>query len=145
MSIREATYQDLSQLLSLYSHLHDNEVPAIDDKIQDLWVNMLGDRNQYILVGIENSEIICSCVLVIVQNLTHNQRPYAFIENVITHPDYRNRSHGTQILDYAKGIAVSHNCYKIMLMTSSKKASTLDFYRRAGYNMEDKTAFIQWL
>lgn len=23
--------------------------------------------------------------------------------------------------------------------------STLDFYRKAGYNIEDKTAFIQWV
>jgi hypothetical protein len=32
-----------------------------------------------------------------------------------------------------------------MLMTGSKKESTLHFYKKAGYNAEDKTAFIQWL
>ena len=33
----------------------------------------------------------------------------------------------------------------MMLLTGSKKKSTLDFYRKAGYNSEDKTAFIQWV
>lgn len=32
-----------------------------------------------------------------------------------------------------------------MLLTGSKEPGTLEFYRNAGYNSEDKTAFIQWL
>ena len=32
-----------------------------------------------------------------------------------------------------------------MLLTGSKEERTLDFYRNAGYNSADKTAFIQWL
>ncbi len=37
------------------------------------------------------------------------------------------------------------NCYKIMLLTGSKKKETLNFYDNAGYNSTDKTPFIQWL
>lgn len=37
------------------------------------------------------------------------------------------------------------NCYKIMLLTGSKKKETLNFYGNEGYNSTDKTAFIQWL
>lgn len=65
-------------------------------------------------------------------NLTHNQQPYAFIENVITDESYRNKGLATQCLDYAKEITIKENCYKMMLLTGSKKESTLDFYRKAG-------------
>ena len=51
----------------------------------------------------------------------------------------------TACLDYAREIAVRENCYKLMLLTGSKQENTLDFYRKAGYNSEDKTAFIQWI
>ena len=44
-----------------------------------------------------------------------------------------------------KEIAIKENCYKMMLLTGSKEISTLDFYRKAGYNSDDKTAFIQWI
>ena len=145
MDIREATCHDLSPLLKLYTYLHENNMPTIDDEIQKLWNTMMTDMHHHIIVGSESGTIICSCVLIIVPNLTHNQRPYAFIENMITHPEYRNRGYGTQILNYAKGIAVDCKCYKIMLMTGSKKSTTLNFYKRAGYNTDDKTAFIQWL
>lgn len=145
MDIREATYQDLSQLLTLYTYLHENSIPTVDDEIQKLWNSIVTDMHHHVIVGTENDTILCSCVLIIVPNLTHNQRPYAFIENVITHPECRNKGYGTKILDYAKRIALDCKCYKIMLMTGSKKASTLNFYKRAGYNMDDKTAYIQWL
>lgn len=33
----------------------------------------------------------------------------------------------------------------MMLLTGSHDPKTLDFYRHAGYNSADETAFIQWL
>ena len=33
----------------------------------------------------------------------------------------------------------------MMLLTGTKNENTLDFYKNARYNSEDKTAFIQWL
>ena len=81
----------------------------------------------------------------IIPNLTRGVRPYAFVENVVTHADYRKRGYATSCLDLAKQIARENNCYKMMLLTGSKEESTLNFYRKAGYNSSDKTAFIQWI
>lgn len=63
----------------------------------------------------------------------------------MTYGDYRGRGYATECLNYAKEIAVKQNCYKIMLLTGSKEQKTLEFYRKAGYNSADKTAFIQWI
>ena len=65
-------------------------------------------------------------------------RPYAFIENVVTHGDYRGRGYATACLDYARQIAKDNNCYKMMLLTGSKKESTLHFFE-----MLDITARIR--
>ena len=73
------------------------------------------------------------------------RRPYAFIGNVVTREDYRGRGYAGECLDFAKQIAEKENCYKMMLMTGSKKSETLRFYEKAGYNSSDKTAFIQWI
>ena len=83
--------------------------------------------------------------IIIIPNLTRGIRPYAFIENVVTHEKYRGKGLATECLNYAKKIAIENNCYKMMLLTGSKQKSTLDFYSNAGYNCTDKTAFIQWL
>ena len=78
-------------------------------------------------------------------NLTHGPRPYAWVENVVTHSDYRGRGLATACLDRAKEIAEKANCYRLVLMTGSKLDSTLKFYENAGYDRTEKTAFIQHL
>lgn len=143
--IREITQNDFNGLLTLYMQLHENSMPDQTDEIMNLWNRIVNDKDHHIIVAEENGQIVSSCVCVIIPNLTHNQQPYAFIENVITDVNYRNKGLATQCLDFAKEIAVKENCYKLMLLTGSKKESTLNFYRKAGYNSEDKTSFIQWV
>lgn len=125
--------------------LHDNPMPEESPELLEKWNRVLDDKDHHIIVAEEDGRIVSSCVCVIIPNLTHEQRPYAFVENVITDEAYRGKGLATQCLEYAKDIAVKENCYKMMLLTGSKNPKTLDFYRNAGYNSEDKTAFIQWL
>ena len=143
--IREITEQDFDGLMTLYMQLHENPFPENTEEIQKLWQSILQDENHHIIVAEEDGKIVASCVCVIIPNLTHGQQPYAFIENVITDEAYRQNGYGSACLDYAKEIAQKENCYKMMLLTGSKKESTLKFYEKAGYNSNDKTAFIQWL
>lgn len=143
--VREVKENDLNGLLHLYEQLHNSEIVMNLDELSKLWNQILQDNNHHIIVAEEDDKIVSSCVCVIIPNLTHNQQSYAFIENVITDEAYRKRGFATKCLNYAKEIAVKKKCYKIMLLTGSKKETTLQFYRNAGYNSEDKTAFIQWI
>ncbi|MFT3950449.1 MAG: GNAT family N-acetyltransferase [Oscillospiraceae bacterium] len=145
MELREIRKEELGALLTLYTQLHANTMPRLDDGLLRLWDAICEDNNHHIIVAVENEQLRSSCVLLIVPNLTHSQRPYALIENVITDPAYRNRGLASSCLAYAKQIAAAQDCYKIMLMTGSKEEQTLRFYRKAGYNSADKTAFVQWL
>lgn len=143
--IREINEGDLDGLLALYTQLHDNPIPDMDSALMALWAEILQDENHHIIVAEEDKQIVSTCVCVIVPNLTHEQHPYALIENVVTDSAYRGRGLASACLAYAKQLALAENCYKIMLLTGAKDESTLNFYRNAGYNSEDKTAFIQWL
>lgn len=143
--IREIRNNDFKGLMTLYMQLHDNPFPESNTEIMDLWNRILTDKDHHIIVAEEDGKIVSSCVCVIIPNLTHNQQPYAFVENVITDEQYRKRGLATQCLNYAKELAMRNNCYKLMLLTGSKQDSTLKFYEQAGYNRNDKTAFIQWI
>lgn len=143
--IREARYEDLQQLLELYLYLHETSVPEDTEHLAHTWEQILQDKNHHLIVCEVDGKIVSSCVCVIIPNLTRNVRPYAFVENVVTHGDYRGRGYATECLNYAKQIAQKENCYKMMLLTGSKDEKTLRFYQNAGYNSADKTAFIQWL
>ena len=145
MTVREIKENELNELLKLYTHLHETGVPGQSEKLAETWATIINDKNHHIIVAEENGKLISSVVCIIIPNLTRNIRPYAFVENVVTHSDYRKQGYASACLDYAKEIAVKENCYKMMLLTGAKDESTLNFYKKAGYNNTDKTAFIQWL
>lgn len=143
--VREIRESELNDLLELYLNLHEDSVPQMSENLQNTWDSIVSDINHHIIVNEVDGKIVSSCVCVIIPNLTRGVRPYAFVENVVTHADYRGHGYASQCLNYAKNIAQANNCYKMMLLTGSKNESTLKFYGAAGYNSSDKTAFIQWL
>ena len=143
--VREARKEDLNALLELYLFLHEDSIPVPSEHLTNVWNMIIEDPNHHLIVNEIGGKLVSSCVCVIIPNLTRNVRPYAFVENVVTHGDYRGKGYATECLDYAREIAEQENCYKMMLLTGSKKPETLKFYENAGYNSSDKTAFIQWI
>lgn len=143
--IREAVFTDLEQILDLYLHLHERKIPGDSDNLKNVWKNIIDDENYHLIVAEIDGRIVSSVTCVIIPNLTRNLRPYALVENVVTNKEYRERGLATQCLNFAREIAKENDCYKMMLLTGSKKRSVHRFYRKAGYNSFEKTAYIQRL
>ena len=146
--IREATLADAEVLHDIYfNHLTTN--PPKEPQDMAVWREKLArfeqDPHYHLLVGEADGRVVSSVTLVIVENLTNNLRPYAIIENVVTHADFRGKNCATALMNRASEIAAEHGCYKIMLLTGSKKDSTLGFYEKCGFDRNEKTAFIKRL
>lgn len=143
--IREITENDFGGLMELYMQLNDTCQPEKSEGIMEIWEQILNDENHHIIVAVEDGKIVSSCVCVIIPNLTHVRRPYAFVENVITDEAYRNKGLATQCLNYAKELALKADCCKLMLMDGANMESIIHFYEQAGYSKDDTMAFIQWI
>lgn len=143
--IREIKKDELEKLLDLYAFLLKNGPQEIDFDLMKLWDEITQDPNHHIIIAEKDGLLVSTCVCLIVPNLTQKMRPYAFIENVVTHPDYRKNGYATGCLNYAKELAQSKGCYKMMLLTGSTDEHVHKFYQDAGYNCQDKTGYIQWL
>jgi GNAT superfamily N-acetyltransferase len=141
--IRVIREHELPQLLQLYQHLHPQDAPLPPPvQLQSIWANICANPNLQYVVAEVDGRIVSSCALAIIANLTRGARPYALIENVITHPDFRCRGLGTALLKHTAQIARSNRCYKIMLLSGSKRAETLSFYERVGFLRNVKTGFV---
>jgi len=103
--VREVYENELDQLLQLYLYLHEKSVPEMTEHLKNTWNTIISDKNHHIIVNEVDGKIVSSCVCVIIPNLTRNIRPYAFIENVVTHADYRGKGYATDCLNYAREIA----------------------------------------
>jgi GNAT superfamily N-acetyltransferase len=143
ITIRECQTGDLPRLLELYQHLHVKDAPCSEAPILErVWQELLNDPKIHLLAGEVNGVLVCTCVLVIVPNLSRGARPYGLIENVVTHSLYRRRGYGTAVLQHALDIAWKLNCYKVMLLTGRQDENIFRFYEGAGFKPGIKAGFI---
>ena len=142
VTIREIADEELSALLCLYAHLHpSDDMPPLGEALTT-WKTLRQDPNQHFFGAYWNGALVSTCTLIVVPNLTRRLRPYGLIENVVTHPDYRQRGLGTGLLKHALTTAWERGCYKAMLLTGSKNEETLRFYEQAGFERGGKTGFV---
>ena len=138
--IDSAQSADIPELLKLYRNLHPGEV----DLTYEDGIKILEKFSLYpgsvVLVARVGMQLVSTASIVIIPNLTRNGASYALVENVVTDEDYRCRGIAGALLKHAIALAWEHNCYKVMLMTGSKKESVFRFYTNIGFE-QSKTGF----
>ena len=148
MIIRQAKSSDAQDLKTLYFDFLTH-FPPKEEQDMNLWARKIEqfaqDDRMYLLVVEEDGKAVSSVQVAIVEGLTHNVRPFAVIENVVTHGDYRNRGFASALLERATEIAREHNCYKVFLETGSNKESTLNFYKKNGFAIDEKHSCLKRL
>lgn len=140
MDIRSVEPNDLPQLLQLYQHLTPRDPTADLGTATQHFATLQKFPGSTILAGWIGLQLVATCTLVIIPNLTRRGMPYALIENVVTHPDQRNEGHGKAILAEAVTLAWAADCYKVMLLTGSHRTAVHSFYLSAGFE-QNKTGF----
>lgn len=148
MVIRKATGSDADGLKDLYFKYLTHFPPKEEQNMQ-VWAEMLNrfekDDNMHLLVAEEDGKVVSSVQMAIIESLTHNVSPFAVIENVVTHIDYRNKGYASALLERASEIAKERGCYKVFLETGSNKESTLNFYRNNGFAIDEKHSCLKRL
>ena len=148
MIIRKAKVTDAEDLKVLYFE-YLTKYPPEEEQNMTQWAELLSrlekDDHMYLLVAEEDGKAVSSVQMAIIESLTHNVRPFAVIENVVTHGDYRNRGYASALLQRASEIAKEKNCYKVFLETGSNKESTLNFYRNNGFEIDAKHSCLKKL
>lgn len=143
MDTREIESDELQKLLCLYEHLHDADDPLPSAEVlNNVWNEIQDNRNIKYFGLFIDGQLISSCSIALIPNLTRSCRPYGLIENVVTHSQHRTRGYGKKILKAALDFARENQCYKVMLMTGRMSENTFQFYESVGFNRNSKQAFI---
>lgn len=142
MVVREAVGEDYEDVLELMGHLHPGDQKASAAATQSTFNEILNSSSFTITVAVINRNIVGSCYINIVPNLTRLASPYGVIENVVTHPNYRRQGIGKSLVKHALQYAKDQQCYKVMLLTGGDK-NVQEFYKSCGMKSGTKTAFIE--
>jgi ribosomal protein S18 acetylase RimI-like enzyme len=141
--VRDAIESDLDGILDLYTRLHAHDTaPPPRALLAEIWSNILADPSLRYFVGACGGQLVSSCNLAVIPNLTRGARPFGVIENVVTHPDYRRQGFAQAVLEHALDAAWQAGCYKVMLLSSAHRDAAHILYERVGFKKGVKTGFV---
>jgi len=140
--IRSATGADLRALRELYADLQPNDpIWPSESAAADALSRVLDHPGVTILIAEVDGFAVSTCMLIVSPNFSRGARPFAMIENVVTHHDHRKHGYGREVVQHAIEMARQRDCYRVTLMTGSKREETLRFYETTGLTRGTKTAF----
>lgn len=142
LRIREATAADLSEVLRLYRQLNPEDPVLTNGKDRSVLQSILSTPGLSIFLLENDGNVVSTCYLNIIPNLTRSARPYAIIENVVTDKAVRGKGFGKAVMLHAMTVAWKSECYKVMLLTGSKTEATHAFYKSCGFFATEKTGYI---
>jgi len=142
MLVRAATLEDHDRVMELMCFLQPNDPKLSEAESQSIFSEIVNSRRFIILVAEKHKCIASTCYINIIPNLTRHAAPYAVIENVVTHPDFRRQGIGKALMTHALELAKTVGCYKVMLLTGGDQ-DVLEFYKSCGMKSGVKTAFIE--
>lgn len=127
-------------MLELYKHLHRSDIKLDNEAAQARYQRIVSSDHLFIFIGEIDDVAACSCYLNVIENLTRGGAPYAVIENVVTHADYRRLGFGRNVVQHALRQAWKVGCYKAMLMTGN--ADNIPFYESCGFDASAKSGLV---
>ncbi len=146
MEVRTADINDLGGIMKLYSELNpDDDNIADNTALESVWRDIMGKDSIRYFVMEQGEQIVSTCNIAVIPNLSRGARPFSVIENVVTRHDYRNRGCGAKVVNAAVDFARACGCYKVMLLSSSGRKAAHAFYEKLGFNSTDKIGFFMYL
>lgn len=142
MEFRELNKDDIPSLLELYVQL-SNENDGFDiQKATKIWAEEIeNNKNIHYFGAVENDKVLSTCYCVIIPNLTRGCRSICFIENVVTHKDFRKQGLARKVIEMAVETARKNNCFKVILQSGSGRKEAHKFYEDLGFAGDTKKAF----
>ena len=142
MEFRELTKNDIPSLLELYVHLAvENKGITVEQSVKTWEDQIENNKNIHYLGAVDNGRVVSTCYCLIIPNLTRQNRPICFIENVVTHEDYRKQGLARKVIQMALDIARQHNCFKAILQSGITRPEAHKFYESLGFKSDTKKAF----
>lgn len=133
MTVRHLKAQDCNAAIALYAHLVGDGAVADTSAFEAL----VAHPGTTLFGAFDLDQLVSLATIHILPNMTQGGRPYALIENVVTHPDHRGAGHGKRVLRAMIDAAWAADCYKIMLLTG-KTADARGFYEKLGFGADEK-------
>ncbi|TQV75821.1 GNAT family N-acetyltransferase [Denitrobaculum tricleocarpae] len=133
-NVREATENDLAQVLQLYAQ------PEIDDGVvldlehaKTLLARFAAYPDYKLYVALLEEKVVGSFALLIMDNLGHMGAKSGVMEDVVVDPTIHRKGVGKAMMSAAFEVCRAKGCYKLSLSANLKRDAAHSFYEAIGF------------
>lgn len=130
MEIRKCLDSDINEVYNLICELKDKKLDF--NIFKKAYQSKIRNKNNYFIVGIENSNVIGFLSLIIDFQLHHTGK-VATVEELIVSSKYRNNGIGRVLLENAINYAKETKCDVIELTSGFTREAAHRFYEKNGF------------
>lgn len=149
MKIRLATLQDLPQLIQMrwdfsieFGYRPDQSYESFVKECEEFLHEALLSKRWFIWIAEENALVVAHTYIQLIDKVPRPGRvtkPFGYVTNVYTKPEYRNKRIGSQMQKFINQWAKDAQLEFLIVWPSEK---SIQFYERNGYQ-KSLTAFEQ--
>ena len=142
LKARLAQASDLEQLLDLFRVSEVSSIAEPPGRAERIWSETLTRKGVAGFVSDAGAKIAATCMLIAAPNLLRSGRGHAFLENVVTRPEFRGLGHGRAVVQAALTEAWAGDCYHVLLQSGRKDPRVHGFYESCGFKPGTRTAYV---
>ena len=139
---RPAQAADLASLLDLFRVAEVSRHAEPIGRAERIWQDMLSHDGVAVFVSTADTKIVATCMLITAPNILRGGQGHAFLENVVTHPEFQGRGHGRAVVEAALAAAWGKDCFHVLLQSGRGDPRVHRFYQRCGFEPGLRTAYV---
>jgi GNAT superfamily N-acetyltransferase len=139
---RLAQRADLASLLELFRVAEVSASAGPIERAERIWLEMLSHEGVAVFVSAIDASVVSTCMLITAPNLLRAGARHGFLENVVTHPEFRGRGHGRAVVEAALAAAWSKDCYHVLLQSGRQDPRVHRFYQRCGFEPRVRIGYV---
>ena len=142
--IRQAADEDLPALLGLYREAGFGTGTVVDVPAARALLERIRTYPDYRLyvATLDGGPPVGTYVLLIMDNIAHDGRPLAIVEQVVVAREQQGKGLGKAMMHHAMAEARKANCYKLQLSSHTRFHDAHAFYDKLGFTRHGYSFYV---
>jgi GNAT superfamily N-acetyltransferase len=128
--------------LALFEASEVSAVAQPRDRAERIWAEILARDGVTVFVSDAGEGLAATCMLITAPNLLRAGRGHAFLENVVTHQDFRGQGYGRAVVQAALTKAWAEDCYHVLLQSGRADPRVHRFYESCGFEPGVRIGYV---
>jgi N-acetylglutamate synthase-like GNAT family acetyltransferase len=139
--IRRAAAGDAEAIERLYRELVTDPLVSV---LPDHVAAISQSPTSFLLIAESLGEVCGTVLLTICPDAMYRRQPFGVVENIVVTRAKRGSGIGRLLLSQVEDLAITHDCTKLMLLSSVSRETAHHFFRSCGFAGDTKHAFVKY-